>query len=410
MEYNKKIASSNRIDFMDNIRFLMVLLVVVLHMACAYNTFTTWWVVYDRGAIPFNITLLILDIFLMPTLFFISGYFALHSIRNKSSINFIKGKFYRLGIPWVIGAFTMGTITAYTYLYAKGYEADFWTLFIRMTQRTFDFYTGIIDNSVNFNQYHLWFISLLLLFCVVFTLGYQLKNKLLGCSESISQKSSSNTHILLFFALAAICSAILSIILYKNLVQHTGKEPWLMIASVIQFQPTRIATYIICFILGIYAFHKQWFIDGNTPLHPAVWSIISVLLILGLFVASKANAASGFYDITKISIYLSIRTLAIFSIILTLLSLAGRYWQSSSAINNSLAKNSYIIYLIHMPIVYAFQFVLLKWNIPLYLKFFMGCTGSILVSYLISEYTFRRYPKRSVAAIFGLFAIALIIL
>ena len=37
--------ADNRIVHFDNIRYLMVLLVVVLHSACGYSNNTQWWAV-----------------------------------------------------------------------------------------------------------------------------------------------------------------------------------------------------------------------------------------------------------------------------------------------------------------------------------------------------------------------------
>lgn len=411
MGQQNRLVENERIHYIDNIRYLMVLLVVVIHVTCAYTMFTPWWPVNDKNAIPFNIILIILDVILMPTLFFISGYFALYSIRNKNALDFVKVKSVRLGLPWLIGVILLSPINSFIYMISRNYNADFWVNFISASKKMLAFYTGTIEYSSHFHQSHLWYISLLLLFLIVFAVSYKLKQKLIGRSElPTNQIKTSSTKVLLFFALAAICTTILSIILYKNNVQYMGREPWFSIASIIQFQPTRIAIYIICFILGIFAFHKQWFVDGKTPLHPIIWGIISIALLFGILIAAKVNAEAGFNDITKIYIYIPIRTFAIFSTILALFSLAGRYWQSTANINLSLANNSYIIYLIHMPIVFAFQLILLQWDASIYLKFFIGSIGSIALSYLISEYAIRRYPKRSVAAMFGLFAIGLVLL
>jgi uncharacterized membrane protein YcfT len=61
--------STDRIIFFDNIRYLMVLLVVVLHSACGYSNYTTFWAVNDTNSIIFDYLLGILGVFLMPTLF-----------------------------------------------------------------------------------------------------------------------------------------------------------------------------------------------------------------------------------------------------------------------------------------------------------------------------------------------------
>ena len=95
--------SLDRLIFFDNIRYLMVLLVVVLHSAGAYSNHTSWWTVNDTNSIFFDYLLGVLDVFLMPTLFFIAGFFALPSLQQKGKWRFIKSKFRRLAIPWLLG-------------------------------------------------------------------------------------------------------------------------------------------------------------------------------------------------------------------------------------------------------------------------------------------------------------------
>jgi fucose 4-O-acetylase-like acetyltransferase len=112
--------STDRILFFDNIRYLMVLLVVVLHSACGYSNYTTFWAVNDTNSIFFDYLLGILDVFLMPTLFFIAGYFAIPSLEQKGKWLFIKSKFKRLGIPWLLGIVLLVPIINYIRYYSRG--------------------------------------------------------------------------------------------------------------------------------------------------------------------------------------------------------------------------------------------------------------------------------------------------
>jgi fucose 4-O-acetylase-like acetyltransferase len=107
-----------RILFFDNIRYLMVLLVVVLHIACGYSNYTTWWAVNDDNSAFCDFILRLLGVFLMPTLFFIAGYFALQSLHRKGTWLFIKSKMIRLGIPWLIGVVLLGPVRTYIYEYS----------------------------------------------------------------------------------------------------------------------------------------------------------------------------------------------------------------------------------------------------------------------------------------------------
>jgi len=83
----------------------MVILVVLLHVALAYCSFTKkWWIVVsDNSSIAADIISGSLDIFLMPVLFFVSGYFAIPSFVKCSSKDFIIKKIKGLNFSWIVG-------------------------------------------------------------------------------------------------------------------------------------------------------------------------------------------------------------------------------------------------------------------------------------------------------------------
>ncbi|MBN1847667.1 MAG: hypothetical protein JW932_03700 [Deltaproteobacteria bacterium] len=91
------------------------------------------------------------------------------------------------------------------------------------------------------------------------------------------------------------------------------------------------------------------------------------------------------------------------------MSLALRYWNSPTAINRSLAANSYDIYLSRYPCVFLFQLILftLPGIYPL-LKLFLVLLASISSSYLTSQYLKRPYSRLTIAATTGLFLILVI--
>ena len=78
-------TSTDRLFFFDNIRYLTVMLVVVLHSACGYSNYMPHWLVNDANSIFFDYLLVILGVFLMPVLFFIAGYFTLPSLQKRAN-------------------------------------------------------------------------------------------------------------------------------------------------------------------------------------------------------------------------------------------------------------------------------------------------------------------------------------
>ena len=70
-------APASRFYYLDNIRSIIIVLVVVFHSILSYTLICPWWYVIDPSPIPSSIFLILfLDIIMMPVLFFISGLFA----------------------------------------------------------------------------------------------------------------------------------------------------------------------------------------------------------------------------------------------------------------------------------------------------------------------------------------------
>ncbi len=405
---NKK---NERIFFFDNIRYLLVFLVVVFHMTCAYTNYANWWAVNDDNSVFFDYLMRLLNLFLMPVLFFISGYFALPSLHRYGSYRFLKKKIIRLGIPWLVGVLLVGPIRIYIYQYSRGFEdISMWQLFVLKTQEAATFYTGFITSSQQFHHSHFWFLSLLLFFFFVFVLLHKAISFRAGRASPENQITEpSIKSIILVFVLISIVTAVITLIMFLLFIKEPGKQPFVIIASILQFQPTRVGLYTTCFATGIYTFYKNWFYSIKTLGSPLGWLVLTLLLLLAeenVF----ASLTSGLTPVLGVA-YVTIKSFLVFSIIMSLMTFGGKYWNSGSKLNQLLANNSYSIYLIHFVIVLSVQLVMYKWwNVTIYAKFVTGSILSLALSFLFSEFAVRRYPKSSILGVVSLFCVLVIVL
>jgi len=105
-----------RVAFLDHIRYLMVLLVVIYHSVAAYSTVAPHWAYHDTSFLAADIIRELLDVFMMPVLFFVAGYFALPSLEKKGLWAFLKDKIARLLVPWALAVLIFMPLV----LYSKG--------------------------------------------------------------------------------------------------------------------------------------------------------------------------------------------------------------------------------------------------------------------------------------------------
>ena len=154
-----------RLYFLDNLRTFLIFLVVVVHAGVVYESsglMGPYWIVDDptTSDLP-GLVNLVLDIFVMATIFFVSGYFAPSSLQRQGARRFLTGKLKRLMVPWVIAAFTLMPLYKVIFLYSRGLPQENWTTY-------FHFTNGILSMS------WLWFLPALFLFDLLYVLLWRL--------------------------------------------------------------------------------------------------------------------------------------------------------------------------------------------------------------------------------------------
>lgn len=119
---------NKRIYFLDHLRTFMILLVVLTHAGMTYEAgFDNFWIVSDPTKLnSIALVRLYLDLFVMFTIFFISGYFAPASLSHKTSWQFILSKFHRIFIPWIVAVFLLIPAYKIIYLYSRGLPQEPW--------------------------------------------------------------------------------------------------------------------------------------------------------------------------------------------------------------------------------------------------------------------------------------------
>ena len=137
-EKGQDAIKGNRLYWLDNLRTSMIFLVILCHAGGVYESSGVWasfWIVDDPSTNNLSGLLnLILDIFMMPTVFFVSGYLAPASLRSKTTWTFVKARFSRLMLPWIIAAVML--LPLYKIIVCNNYFP--FPFFIRQILKMFD--------------------------------------------------------------------------------------------------------------------------------------------------------------------------------------------------------------------------------------------------------------------------------
>ena len=412
MPMTPNLDQEDRIIFLDNLRYLMVLLVVILHAAISYSNFVPWWCVKEGSefAVGFDILLIFLDVFLMPILFFIAGFFTMSSFQRKGALSFLRSKLKRLGLPLLIGVPLTSPLFYYIYHHTRYGTPRYMTLkdvWLNYLKKAGDLQIGLIQSIEQFSQSHLWFMSLLLFFFIIFSILCGIRKRIKTAASGASLQGDSSKKVLLIFCSVGLLSAVSMFIASAIFADSSNPNPWITIANIIQFEAEVMVTYVLYFSLGVYASYKKWFTNANFPGRPIMWAITSVFLFLSLLVVFKQmllHLSPGL-----IFIYFFTRSFLCISLLAGFTSCAINYWNRPSKVNRLLAMNSYHIYIVHFIVVILIQWILAGWSDgPVLVKFGIVSVGSIATSYGISNFAIRPHPRLSVIGIYAVLVILML--
>ena len=357
-------AKTKRIHWMDNLRTITILLVVLYHVGGVYEAAGLWgwfWIVDDPDTITWvGIVGIMFDIMVMPIMFFIAGYLTPASLKNKTGKEFIMGKARRLMLPWLIAVFTLIPIYKFIFLYSRNLPQEHWSTYFHITN----------PNSQNW----LWFLPVLFAFNMLYLLFTKLDIKLPTISLKIA--------IIGTFLVGLVYSFLISGIL--------GFRNWTL-TPIIDFENERLLLYFMVFLLGILSFQKDIF--AEIPQSKTLYNVANSLSWIPVTIHIFARIWPFFYpegfEITPLY-RLIWHTSFYFSLLCLLYIMIVSFWlylDKSGKVWAEINKNSYGVYIIHVIMIGIFGTLLLSLDIPALVKYPLLILSTYLGSnLLVSSY------------------------
>jgi len=324
-----------------------------------------------------------LDLFVMFTLFFISGYFIPNSLKNKTDRVFILSKFKRIMLPWMVAVFTMIPAYKAIFLYSRGLPQEAWYSYFHLFQRVGGDLSNFADNPV---QNWLWFLPVLFFFQILY-LGLS-KTKLLSLNISIKT--------------GVILSLIIGII-YSMVISTLELRGWYN-SPIFHFQRERLLIYFMVFLLGSLCYKLKVFESTHKNKKLYIWANVALTLSLGIFTVVALNFFFNMIDpvrnyffvtdtIDRITYYTSV-LISMFSFLYILIYTFRFSLNKSNWLMKELNKNSYAVYIIHLPIIGVFALLLLNISMPAIIKFLLVTVLTFIISNII-VYAYRQLFQKA---------------
>jgi ABC-type multidrug transport system ATPase subunit len=344
-------AKSTRLYFADHLRVALAVLVVLHHVAMVYGASAPFYYAeppYDAplAFLGFLIFALFNQAWFMGAFFLLSGYFTPGSFDRKGVGAFLEDRFRRLGIPLLLFFFILGPISGIGF-YLMPSELTGIT-----TPLTWDAYPYL------FSLGPLWFVAMLL----VFSVGYAVWRGLIKDRTLPSTRASSSPTYLgigLFVLGLAAASYLM------RMVVPLGKDVYGFPSL------AYLPQYLSFFVVGIVANRRDWL--RTLPSSMGVVGIVaaltaSILLfplafsgrMFSLELTEALDNALG-YGRTghwRSAVHALWDSIFAVGLCLALIPLFRRWFGKRSGFGTFLSRQSYGVYIIHIPIIVFIAYAL----------------------------------------------------
>lgn len=361
-----EIDSSENIVYLDHIKILLTVLVILHHAFVTYNTDSGWY--YSEpttllaAKIPITLLVSINQSFFMGMFFFLSAYFTGASLKRKGTASFLKDRFKRFGIPIIFYSLILSPFVSFiVYRYAKH------------NQVTLLEYLGGYDSWISLGV--LWFVAALLLFTLIYVLIKMVKPNLI-----IHMKLPGNSSLLLIVIGMGIISFLVRILFPVG---------WSL--KPLGFQFGHFTQYIVLFAAGFLARNNNWLEDLNPKtIKKAGWLALFMIVFLFPIMVYVKNVLHSPIEhfmggCNWISLYYSIwEQVTGISIMIFLLGVGKKYWNKQSFFLSKVSRSAFATYIFHPLILVSISVAFSGWQIEPALKLCVVGPLSVIGSFLFA--------------------------
>lgn len=359
----------SRIAYLDNLKALMIIFVVIVHTAITYSGVGVWFYTErDKLDYGFFYFFLFLQTFsqayFMSLLFAISGYFTPASLSKKGTKKFIMDRIFRLGLPALIFATILFPICK------RMVDPNFgWQSYVQ----------GIISFDFVSWTGPLWYTLTLLIFTFIY----------------LAVKKWWDKFVFLFSYKVTVKNVVVLMALI-SLVAFTLRLFFPIGTSVLNLQLGFFSAYFFMFFTGVlskekngfeaidYRKAKKWFLAAFALGIP-LW----VILIISAYGQNLEADVSGLH--LQALLFTIWESFFCVSMIIGLLGIFKARFNTQNRLQKFLSDNSFAVYVFHAPILIVISLFLKNVLLAPIIKFLLVVIVALPICFLFTA-SIRKIP------------------
>jgi fucose 4-O-acetylase-like acetyltransferase len=370
--------------FIDNIRWMLIVLVICHHAAVTYSHVGGWY--YVDGPKPGLIATSLFATFetfnqayFMGFLFLIAGYFVPRAFDSKGAALFLRDRAARLGLPSLFFMLVIHPFTVY------------WLL------RTFDdpgisplteAYGGFLGSGRFLSATGpMWFAVALLIFCTIYA-GMRWVGPTKPAVEDPAPASWLPGH-----------GAVIGLILVMGICTFLVRITQPIGANILNMQLCYFSQYVLLFAVGIFAYRGNWltliphrfgFFWLKLALRAGIPGWFVLIFTSGALQGNSQSLLGGLHwQSAAFSFWESFFCLGM---CLGLTVLFRDRFNSQGKFSQWMSRNSFAAYLFHTPLLVAVTLGLKHLPAPLGIKFVVATLLAVPISFVVSAFLRPRIP------------------
>lgn len=313
-------ASNMRKLYMDNLRWMILLVLIPYHASQAWNTWGEPNYIFIEGNPLISSIIVFFSPYFMPLLFVLSGMSTVYALQKRTYKDYFCERVKRLLVPFLLGTIVLMPVMSYigdkfNYSYNEGFLKHYIIFFTKWTDLT-----GA-DGGFSVGQF--WFLLYLLVISFM-SVG------IIVLLEKVVPKAGKSMPFWLILLLG------LPIPVFSDWLSIGGKS---------------LAEYTYFFLLGYYVFANEETVCKLEKHRLVLFGIGLVSTILNVYLFLWTDGDYAFVnDIMK---YVSK-----WFMVIALIGLAKRYLNFTGSVSEYMSKRSFLFYFYHFIWVVLFQYIL----------------------------------------------------
>jgi len=339
-----------RKNYLDNIRWGTVLLVLIYHVCYLFNGVGVLGGIGRNKSVPaFNAFLYLVYPWFMVLLFVIAGTGTRYSLEKRSYKQFISNRATKLLIPSTLGLFIYHWITGYINIKVGGGMA-----YIPVPIR----YPVFVISGTG----PLWFIQMLFLFSLLIVLIHKIDKK----DKAWNFCGKANSAVLLLLVIPIWGAA--------------------QILNMPVLTMYRFGIYFMAFLLGYFVFSHDKVQDLVEKMHiPMLLAAIASAVLYVFFYFGENYTSAQCLQSFFTNAYLWIAVLAVLG--------CGKAWgNQTSRFSRYMTKSSFGLYIVHYPILMVIcYFLYYDCNYPVVMNYIIALVTEMVFTIIVFE-VLKRIP------------------